>query len=472
MGRIWRGVRSLGPVAWLLCLAVVPQSARGAHAAARMGTSRLQSIESAIESAGLSTSPVPVVVRGIVIANDREIVIEDQTGATVIKPPANEQLALGDEVEVSGKLALDPEPQIREGKISRLWGGSMPLPLAITPDEAADGENELHLVQTVAELVSVAPAGMTSVRLNLRGGNQNFFAVLPGDSLDRDLNTKSVQTGATLRLTGVLMLGYGETAAQGNPFWLELRTPDDIKLVEPPSWWTPTHKLLLGVLGLILVLIAVSIYYRVKHSRYRAVAEERAGIARDIHDTLAQGFAGITLQLEAAQQMLGRDMERAGGLLNGALQLIRHSRDESHLSIDILRSLSHSDRLDVLIRHCVLQKGAVSGTAIELETEGNPVPLSFNLINNLFRITQEALANAVHHAGAQQIKVRLNYGKRELKLEVEDDGKGFIPDQARGPEQGHFGLTGMRERCANIGAQLELRSGASGTLLSVKVGVR
>ena len=459
-------------MAWLLCLAVAPQCARGAHAPARMGTSRLQSIESAIESAGLSTDPVPVVVRGIVIANHREIVIEDQTGATVIKPLNNEQLALGDEVEVSGKLALDPEPQIRDGRISRLWGGSMPLPLAITPDEAADGENELHLVQTVAELVNVAPAGMTSVRLNLRGGNQNFFAVLPGDSLDRDLDTKSMQTGATLRLTGVLMLSYGETSAQGNPFWLELRTPDDIKLVEPPSWWTTTHKLLLGVLGLILVLIAVSIYYRVKHSRYRAVAEERAGIARDIHDTLAQGFAGITLQLEAAQQMLGRDMERASGLLNGALQLIRHSRDESHLSIDILRSLSQSDRLDVLIRHCVLQKEAVSGTAIELETEGNPVPLSFNLINNLFRITQEALANAVHHAGAQQIKVRLNYGKRELKLEVEDDGRGFSPDQAPGPEQGHFGLTGMRERCANIGAQLELRSGASGTLLSVKVGVR
>ena len=454
----------------VLCITIAALSAH-APAASRLGTSRLQSIESAIETAGLSTVPVPVVLRGIVIANHRLIVIEDQTGAAEIKPLTAGQLALGDEVEVSGKLALAPEPQIQQARIRRLWGGSMPLPLAVTPDEAANGENEMHLVQTTAELVDVVPAGMTSVRLNLRGGHQSFYAVLPGDSLGGELDTKSMQIGATLRLTGVLMLNYGESAAQGYPFSLELRTADDIKLVEPPSWWTPTHKLLLGVMGVILVLIGISIYYRVKHARYRVVAEERAGIARDIHDTLAQGFAGIALQLEAAQQMIGRDTQRAGEMLNEALQLIRHSRDESHLSIDILRSLSHSDRLDVLIRHCVLQKVAVSGTAIELETDGNPVPLSFNVVNNLFRITQEALANAVEHAAAHKIKVRLNYSRREVRLQVEDDGRGFSPESAPGPELGHFGLTGIRERCANIGAQLELRSSPGGTLLGVKVGV-
>lgn len=471
MGQFRRNLSNAKMVASLICVAFAGPVARGADTSNRMATSRLQSIESAIETAGLSTVPIPVVVRGIVIANRRQIVIEDQTGATEIKPLNTEQLALGDEVEVAGNIAVAPQPEIQQARIRRLWGGSMPLPLAITPDEAANGENELHLVETMAELVDVVPAGMTSVRLNLRGGHQSFFAVLPGDILDSELDTKSMQTGATLRLTGVLMINYGQPAEQGYAFSLALRSSDDIKVVEPPSWWTPTHKLLLGVMGLILVLIGISVYYRVKHARYRAVAEERAGIARDIHDTLAQGFAGITLQLEAAQQMIGRDTERASQLLNEALQLIRHSRDESHLSIDILRSLSHSDRLDVLIRHCVLQKGAVSGTVIELETEGNPVPLSFLLVNNLFRITQEALANAVRHSGAHKIKVRLNYQKREVRLEVEDDGKGFSPDQAPGPEQGHFGLTGIRERCASIGAQLELRSNEGGTMLGVKVGV-
>ena len=471
MRRIRSKTRPGSPAFWLLCLVILPHHGRAVEEASRWGSSRLQSISSAIESANISTVPVAVVVRGIVIANRRQIVIEDQTGAIEVKPLDTGQLALGDEVEVSGNMTLAPEPQIQEGRIHRLWGGSMPLPLAITPDEAADGDNELQLVETAAKLVDVIPAGMTGVRLNLRGGHQNFFAVLPGESLDGELANKSMQIGATLRLTGVLMVSHGQAAAKGYTFSLELRTPDDIQLVEPPSWWTPAHRMLLGVLGLILILVVISVYYFVKHARYRAVAEERASIARDIHDTLAQGFAGITLQLEAAQQMIERDTERAGQLLNGALQLTRHSRDESHLSIDILRSLSHSERLDALVRHCVLQKGAGSGAQIELQTEGNPVPLSFNLVNNLFRITQEALANAVQHAGAQRIVVRLNYRKHEVKLEVEDDGEGFSPDQAPGPEQGHFGLTGIRERCANIRAELELHSSASGTLLEVRVGI-
>ncbi len=456
---------------WLLWLA---SAANGAYATGelnQLGTSRLQSIASAIETASLSNAPVAVVVRGIVISNRRHIVIEDQTGATEVKPLDTMQLALGDEVEVSGNMALAPSPQIQGGRIQRLWGGSMPLPLAITPDEAANGENELQLVQTVAELVDVIPAGMTGARLDLRGGHQNFFAVLPGDSLDGELATKSMQIGATLQLTGVLMASYGQSPTQGYAFSLELRTPDDIKVVEPPSWWTPAHLMLLGILALILVLIGISIYYRVRHDRYRAVAEERAGIARDIHDTLAQGFAGIALQVEAAQQMIERDAERASELLNDALQMVRHSRDESHLSIDILRSLSRSDRLDVLIRHCVLQKGAGSRTQIEMDTHGSPVPLSFNLVNNLFRISQEALANAVQHSGAHRIVVRLSYNRDEVALEVQDDGKGFNPDRAPGPEQGHFGLTGIRERCAVIGAKLELCSGANGTLLGVRVGI-
>ena len=471
MRKIRRGAWLCRTTIWLLWLA---SAARGTYAADvqnQPGTSRLQSIASAIETASLSTAPVAVVVRGIVISNYSHIVIEDQTGATEVKPLDTVQLALGDEVEVSGSMKLTPSPQIQKGSMRRLWGGSMPLPLAITPDEAANGENELHLVQTNAELVDVVPAGMTGVRLDLRGGHQIFFAVLPGDSLDGELATKSMQTGATLRLTGVLRVNYSQSPTQGYAYSLELRTPDDIKLVEPPSWWTPAHRMLLGVLGLILVLIGIGIYYRVKHDRYRAVAEERAGIARDIHDTLAQGFAGIALQVEAAQQMIGRDTEHASELLNDALQMIRHSRDESHLSIDILRSLSRSDRLDVLIRHCVQQKGAGSGTQIEMDIHGAPVPLSFNLVNNLFRISQEALANAVQHSGAHRIVVRLSYNKHEVTLEVEDDGEGFNPDVAPGPEQGHFGLTGIRERCALIGANLELCSGIHGTLLGVRVGL-
>jgi two-component sensor histidine kinase len=462
-------VPALAPL--LICCTIIALAFCPAIANGQQDSLPLESIESAIQAATFSTHPVPVVIRGIVIFNDRRIVIEDQSGATEVVSQRSEPLALGDEVEVTGAMTLPPRPNVLNGQIRRLWGGSMPLPLSITPDQAAGGENELSLVQTMADLVGFEPAGLTGVRLHLRGGHQRFSAVLPSDSLNGELPTKSLQRGAKLLLTGILEVNHDVSLRQGDAFTLLLRTSEDIELLEPPSWWTRAHLLLLAGIGMILLLIGISGIYHVKHARYRAVAEERAGIARDIHDTLAQGFAGITLQLEAAQQMIGRDTEYAGQLLNGALQLIRHSRDESHLSIDILRSLSHSDRLDVLIRHCVLQKCAASRTQIDVETEGDQPALSFNLVNNLFRVTQEALTNALQHAEAQRVVIRLNYRKHEVTLEIEDDGKGFSPDKAPGPEQGHFGLTGIRERCAIIGATLELHSSASGTLLGVRVGV-
>jgi len=434
----------------------------------RRDPSRLQSIESAIQAAGFSPNAAHVVVRGIVTSSRHGIVIEDRTGATEVKPVAAEHISLGDEVEVTGLLSLVPEPQIQQAEMRRLWGGSMPLPLSITPDQAADGENELFLVQTVAELVDFGPAGLTGLRLNLRGGHQNFSAVLPSDNPDEELSAKSLQPGAILRLTGILVVNHGLNTSHGDAFSLQLRTPEDIELVEPPSWWTKAHLLLLAGIAALLVSLGIIAYNHIRHSRYRAVAEERANIARDLHDTLAQGYAGITLQLEAAQQMIDRDPAMAATLLNEALQMVRHSRDESHLSIDILRSLSRNDRLDVLVARCVQQIRSRSDTLIEQQVTGDASVLSYNMVNNLFRIVQEALSNAVHHARAAKVVVRVCYQQREVLIEIQDDGKGFDPQRIPGPEEGHFGIVGMRERCAAINAHFQLESAANGTLVRVK----
>ncbi len=455
----------------LACSFLSLPGAHGSAFAQRHGPSRLQSIESAIQSASFSRAPVPVVVRGIVTSLRHRIVIEDRTGAIEVRLLKPVQISLGDEVEVMGKMTLAPEPQVQEGQLRRLWGGSMPLPLSITPDQAAEGGNEFFLVETVAKLVDFAPAGLTGVRLNLRGGHQNFSAVLPSDSPDEELSAKSMQPGTTLRLTGILIVNHGLEGGAGDAFALQLRAPEDIELVERPSWWTRAHLLLLGGIATILILAGISSYIHIRHSRYRAVAEERASIARDLHDTLAQGYAGITLQLEAAQHMIERDTGRAGALLNEALQLVRHSRDESHLSIDILRSLSRDSRLEVLVSRCVQQLRAGSDSRIEQQVTGNPVVLSYTMVNNLFRIVQEALANAVNHARARKIVIRIDYRKHGILIEVEDDGKGFDPRSVAGPEEGHFGLVGMRERCASINAKLELQSATGGTIVRVRAEV-
>ncbi|HEY6448070.1 MAG TPA: sensor histidine kinase [Acidobacteriaceae bacterium] len=452
-------------IAALLCLCA--PCARGQTG----GPQTLQSIESAIQAARSARTPVPVVVRGIVILNRDRLVIEDRTGATEVELANPAPTALGDEVEVTGDMDLAQWPRIENGRLRRLWNGSMPLPLAITPDEAPEGENELFLVQTDAKLVSAEPAGLTGVRLNMTGGHQNFSAVLGGDSAGGELPPKLMQPGSTLRVTGVLFVSNNLTGNFGDSFVLRLRSPDDLELVEGPSWWTREHILALAGLFAIAVLSAFQLYARGRHARFRALAEERANISRDIHDTLAQGFAGITLQLEAAEKMLERDPQRARAYLHEALHLVRHSRNESHLSIEILRSASRSDPLDALIARCVAQMRVDTGSTIEQQVTGSPVPLSYNLVNQCFRIVQEGIANAVRHAGASTIWVRVGYEAKRLRLEVEDNGRGFDLAAIPGPEQGSFGLTGMRERAASIDSEFHVESGPHGTLIRVMVAL-
>jgi signal transduction histidine kinase len=139
------------------------------------------------------------------------------------------------------------------------------------------------------------------------------------------------------------------------------------------------------------------------------------------------------------------------------------------LSIEILRSAARNDRLDALIARCIAQMKPTAGPAIEQRIEGDPVPLSYEMLNQCFRIVQEALANAVRHAQASRILVRVTYRPRLLRLEVEDNGRGFDPASIPGPDQGSFGLTGMRERAASIHSRFEVESGARGTLIRVMV---
>ena len=465
--KLWRPI--VAWVAFAVWTAAVASSAMAADMS--FAHVKLQSIESAIQRARAAKAAVPVMIRGIVILNRRVVVIQDRTGAAEVSVASSDanRIGLGDEVEVTGNMALVPQPQVRNTSVRRLWGGSMPLPLAITSDQAAAGENEFSLVQVYAQLVSVASAGLTGVRLILSGGHQNFSAVLPDNDLSAEIPAKLMQPGATLRVTGVLFVSPDPGASQGEAFTLQLRSPDDLELIKSPSWWTGLHELLLAGIAMIMILILVNVYSRLEHRRYRTIAEERAKIARDIHDTLAQGFAGISLELEAADQVMERNPEQARKLLKEALQLVRHSRNESHLSIEMLRAPSRSDRLDVLLAHCIQQMKAATAAQIEQQVSGEPVVLSYNLMNNLFRIGQEAISNAVRHACATRILVSIRYEPRKVFLEVDDDGKGFDSNTAPGADDGHFGLTGIRERATAIDSKLQIQSAPGGTSIRVIV---
>jgi signal transduction histidine kinase len=189
-----------------------------------------------------------------------------------------------------------------------------------------------------------------------------------------------------------------------------------------------------------------------------AIVAERTRFARDIHDTLAQGFTGIMMQLNAAEQRLQGDSADARAHIEKARQLATESLEEARRSVSALRigALSNGSLLDAIeqiARKLTSDSGVQLETQLETELEGQPYALPEQCEANLLRIAQEALTNAVRHSGAARISIRLAYRTGSVVLDVGDSGRGMS-----GVEPSGFGVDGMRERARHMGGELQILS--------------
>jgi signal transduction histidine kinase len=223
--------------------------------------------------------------------------------------------------------------------------------------------------------------------------------------------------------------------------------------------------------------IALAIENALLHERSRAmtVAEERNRMAREIHDTLAQGFTGIILQLEAAEQVLGCETIEAQEHIDKARALARNSLQEARRSVwNLLPGPLERDTLDGAIYEAVKELGTESDAEAGFSCTGDPVPLPVEAQTCLLRVTQEALANVRKHANARRVEVTLAYQTGGVSLTIRDDGSGFDPGAPRPSGQGGgFGLIGMRERCQLANGVFTLESApGQGTVVHVFLWLR
>ncbi len=241
--------------------------------------------------------------------------------------------------------------------------------------------------------------------------------------------------------------------------------------VEPHYYETAWFRAV-GVLLLITMIFAgYKFRERQVRSRFALVLEERAHLAREVHDTIAQGYVGIASQLDVVEMTMPPNADAARSGLEFARRMVRHSLTEARRSLmDLRASASENQNLAAALQAGADRWTANSHAQVKVRISGDDSSLPEEVAHHVFRIGQEAIVNAVKHAAPNHIEMELKIGPQQLLLRVADDGSGFEPDDAFTSKRGNFGLIGMRERAERIKGELRLDSRpGKGTRLDITV---
>jgi signal transduction histidine kinase len=421
-------------------------------------------------------------VRGIVGYQQQgnALFLQSQGKGLRVLTQQNTALEIGDLVDVLGFPAMgDSAPILEDALFHRLGHEKAPEPVKLNlevPWEQFDGA----VVTTNAKLLNrqTQPDGL---RLMLQDGDAFFDAALPASvSAERLL---SIPLNSEVQVTGICLVRSGGLWQTPQSFRMLLRLPQDVVVLTAPSWWNLRHTLwLLGIMGGVLLAVIVWVVVlgrRLQEQmavirqklRSSAVLEERNRIARELHDTLEQELAGITMQLDLAVDCFQQAPGVAQHALETARDMSRHSMVEARRSVWDLRCqlLENGDLVSALAQ-IVEPLVPREQTKFDFKVQGSPVRLPGPVEMNLLRIGQEAVANAVKHGRAQHVSIELRYAPASVCLTVSDDGQGFVAAQAS--PTGHFGLLDMRERAQSMGSNLRVESEPGcGARIAVEVPV-
>ena len=244
-------------------------------------------------------------------------------------------------------------------------------------------------------------------------------------------------------------------------------------VVMPFYYQTVWFKLLLSALVWSALWGGYKLRMRQVELRYRLIAQDRARVTREIHDSLLQGFAGVVLQLDAAARLFhsnpSASKERLDRALDQADEALREARQMLlDLRLPILEGRSLSEAL------AEVGETTTRGTpiAFSLKIRGNERPLGYTSQVAVYLIGREAIRNAVNHARPGRITATLVYEDRDCCLRVQDDGKGFDLE-TEGQKPGHLGVQGMRERAKEAGGRFRIETApGAGTTVEVRVSYK
>ncbi len=413
-------------------------------------------------------------VRGTVTHQEpgRSVFIRDAAQGLWLHTRETAGLNPGDIVEAVGFEEMGKYSPVLEDVVYRKVGAaSPPRPWSITQEEALTGDHDANLISMQGQLLD-----------SYRGGEDRIL-VLQSDRVVFNAHLKRagdwnrlpvLQNGSRLKLTGICLieevLGRHVDKVRPMLFRVLLRSPEDIVVLQEPSWWTLRRLFwALGLLALVTLAISawvISLRRRVqlqttiigKKIQREAILEERHRVAREIHDTLAQSYSGIGFQIESISSQLPEESALRPPL-EVAKKMVRHGQEEFRRSLANLRAQElECGGLPEALGECGRQMTAGSGVTFSLQIHGATRGLGEAIENNLLRIAQECITNALRHAKAGRISAELSFHPAQVELRVSDDGGGFDSRQLEQLDRGHFGWRGIRERAEQIQASVELSS--------------
>lgn len=437
-------------------------------------------IGSLLQFAPQATYGHRVKVTGTVIYFDAgsELFLQDGDHGVEILTKETTPLRLGDEIEVLGFVSQgDYTPLLQDAVYRKISSDRPPQPIRVTPDEALTGNHDCQLIEISARLLDRTLHGSEQY-LVLQESNFIFQASLRRPA-GRD-NFSALQNGSRVRVTGVCRIEPGEWQAGNNwrakSFSVQLRSPEDVALIQAPPWWTLKKLLwIAGALGFVALAafvwvvvlrrrvaertreLEVQIQKRQLAERTREIEQERARVAHDLHDDLGSGLTEVNMltSLVRSPTTSSEEKQRYLGDLSETARRMVTSLDEIVWAVnprnDTIASLasyfgSYAQRL--------LDLASIS-CGLDIASDLPEHPLDPKFRQELFFAFKEALTNVVRHSGASRVWLRISVSENCLIVEVSDDGHSFDP---RNQQAGHDGISNMKERMESLGGRCDITS--------------
>jgi len=451
----------------------------------------VQSIGSLLQFAQAGNFGHRVQVRGVLTYQHQGefLYVQDADRGLLVRTRQDTHAAIGDELSVVGFPAQGDYSPIIEDAVFQILSHGHQLPPSIPIQHANQAfEHDGELISGTAKMIGYLRKD-DGWELSLQMDNSVFTALQLGSS--ESPAAPKFDVGSEIKFTGVCSVVMGSLMPR-NPlqapqsFRVLLRSEQDLVLIKPPPWWT-TQRILIAfaiVVSALTACIAVVIsiaqtrFQRQKMERLQAEAEfaailkERNRLAREIHDTLAQDISGISAQLEVARRKLPAGSEAALAHLELAHATARNSLQEARRTIWNMRSqVLEGHDLSEALSELLEQEARGAGVRSAKVIHGDVRRLPSAIENDLLRIGQEAIHNAIRHARPATITLEMTFSEKRVVLSVRDDGCGYDPQNGNGSGTTHFGLKGIRERVAQNGGKLNIRS-APGQGTEVRIEIR